>query len=180
MRAHHHRRHRRGHRRRGRGSFGRGRFFGPGEVRLALLDLLVEEPRHGYDLMKALEERSGGAYRASAGTIYPTLQLLEDEGLATAEAVDGKRVYRPTEAGRERVTEEREVLDEIWQRAEDWSEWGPWGGLSDPEAAEVLRPVMRLAKAAVRAATRDPGAVEEIREILRQARRDIQDLRRSA
>ena len=56
-----------------------GRFFGAGEVRLALLSLLEQEPKHGYQLMKELEERSGGLYRASAGTIYPTLQLLEED-----------------------------------------------------------------------------------------------------
>jgi DNA-binding PadR family transcriptional regulator len=60
---------------------GPGRFFGPGEVRLALLSLVAEAPSHGYELMKKLEERSAGVYRASAGTVYPTLQQLEDEGL---------------------------------------------------------------------------------------------------
>jgi len=64
----------------GGGPWGWGRFFGAGEVRLALLSLLENEPKHGYQLMKDLEDRSGGLYRASAGTIYPTLQLLEDEG----------------------------------------------------------------------------------------------------
>lgn len=147
-------------------------------MRLALLGLLGEEPRHGYDLMQALETRSGGAYRASAGTIYPTLQLLEDEGLAQSESAAGKRVYRLSDAGRALVEEEREAIDEIWRRAEDWSEWGPWGGLADPDAAEVLRPALRLAKTAVRTAVRtaDPAVVDEVRAILRRARREIQDL----
>jgi DNA-binding PadR family transcriptional regulator len=78
----------------------RARFFGPGEVRLALLSLMSETPMHGYELMKRLEERSGGVYRASAGTVYPTLQQLEDEGLVTSESREGKRVYSLTEAGR--------------------------------------------------------------------------------
>ena len=78
----------------------RGRFCGPGEVRLALLGLLAEGPRHGYELMGQLEERSGGVYRASAGTVYPTLQQLEDEGLATSETVEGRRVYRRAELER--------------------------------------------------------------------------------
>jgi DNA-binding PadR family transcriptional regulator len=179
MQRHLRRHHRRGHRHRRGGAFGRSRFFGPGEVRLAILGLLGEEPRHGYDLIQALEARSGGAYRASAGTIYPTLQLLEDEGLATSEAAGGKRVYRLTDAGRALVEEEREVIDAIGRRAEDWSEWGPWGGLADPDAAEVLRPALRLAKTAVRVAVRadDPAVVEEIRAILRRARREIHELR---
>jgi len=58
-----------------------GRFFGFGEARLAILSLLKEGPKHGYQLIKELEQRSGGLYRASAGTVYPTLQQLEDEKL---------------------------------------------------------------------------------------------------
>ncbi len=166
-------RHRRRHHRRKR--FARGRFFGRGEVRLALLGLLAERPRHGYELMKALEERSGGAYRASAGTIYPTLQMLEDEGLAAVQHENGKRVYRVTEEGRALLEEEQETVEEIWRRAEDWSDWGPFG-LGDPDAAEVLKPALRLAKTAVRAVSREPDLADEVRAILRRARRDVQSL----
>ncbi len=85
--------HRRGH----WGEFGmmgmRARFFGPGEVRLALLSLIADSPKHGYELMRQLEERSGGIYSASAGTVYPTLQQLEDEGLISSDSKEGKRVY---------------------------------------------------------------------------------------
>jgi DNA-binding PadR family transcriptional regulator len=72
-----------------------------GDIRYALLALLAEQPRHGYELIKELEERSGGFYRPSPGSVYPTLQLLEDEGYATSESVAGKRVYTITQAGRE-------------------------------------------------------------------------------
>ncbi len=89
---------------------------GPGEVRLALLSLLADEPTHGYELMKRLEERSGGVYRASAGTIYPTLQQLEDEGQITSESVNGKRVYKLTEAGRGELKERDETVRQIWRR----------------------------------------------------------------
>ncbi|RPJ85366.1 MAG: PadR family transcriptional regulator, partial [Acidobacteria bacterium] len=94
----------------GGGPWGWGRFFGAGEVRLGLLSLLEQEPKHGYQLMKELEERSGGFYRASAGTIYPTLQMLEDEGLVISEAADGKRVYRITEAGRAELVREASTV----------------------------------------------------------------------
>jgi DNA-binding PadR family transcriptional regulator len=103
---------------------GFGRFFGPGggfdeggggfdegghgrrrhrrgDIKFVLLELLVEQPRHGYDLIKALEERSGGFYRPSPGSIYPTLQLLEEEGLVTSATDEGKRIYTVTEAGRQ-------------------------------------------------------------------------------
>ncbi len=173
------RRHRRRSRRHGMGPWGsRGRFFGPGEVRLALLSLLAEGgPQHGYELMKGLEARSGGMYRSSAGTVYPTLQQLEDEGLATSEAREGKRVYQITDAGRSELEGEAETVGDIWERAE---EWGDWGGVWEPGAAEIMRPALRLLKAAVRALARDddPGRVEEIRAILERARRDVEALRR--
>ena len=66
----------------------RGRFFEFGEVRLAILSLLEEGPKHGYQLIKDLSERSGGLYRASAGTVYPTLQQLEDEELVQSDSQD--------------------------------------------------------------------------------------------
>jgi DNA-binding PadR family transcriptional regulator len=173
---HAHRGHRHG-RRHGYGPWGaRGRFFGPGEVRLALLSLLSEGERHGYELMKRLEERSEGTYRASAGTIYPTLQQLEDEGLVASVERDGKRVYRLTDAGRAELAQRAEAIARIWRRAEDW---GSWRGVDDPEAAELLRPGLRLVKAALHAAARgdDPDRVDAIRRILERARAEIDALR---
>jgi len=175
---HSHRR-RRHHRRRhhGLGFLGaRGRFFGPGELRLALLSLLSEGPRHGYELMKQLEERSGGMYRASAGSVYPTLQQLEDEGLARSAPEDGKRVYRLTPEGEALVEEESAGIARIWRRAE---EWGDWSGAAGPEAWEIARPAMALAKSALRTVARadgDPEVVDEIRAILERARRDVEGI----
>jgi DNA-binding PadR family transcriptional regulator len=70
-----------------------------GDVREAILRLLAEEPMHGYQIIGELAERSAGTWSPSAGSVYPTLQLLADEGLVTAEPVGGKKVYRLTEAG---------------------------------------------------------------------------------
>lgn len=174
---HHRQRHqRRSHeRKRNRqgGVFGPGRFFGPGEVRLALLALLHDGPKHGYELMKELESRSGGTYRASAGTIYPTLQQLEDEGLVTSSREDGKRVYRLTEAGEGIVDEEADGVRRIWRRAEAW---GDWGSTWDPEAREMWRPAIRLVKAAFRAAARadyDPDELDRINAVLKRAEREL-------
>src|ERR1700741_3409528 len=97
---------------------GRSRFFESGEVRLALLSLLSDGPKHGYQLMKELEERSGGLYRASAGSVYPTLQHLEDEGLIVAELCDGRRVFSLTGAGRAELERDPEAVNRIWSRAE--------------------------------------------------------------
>ena len=90
----------------GRGRRGEGhRGGGPrggrprGDVRAAILVLLAEQPRHGYDLIRAIEERSGGSWTPSAGSIYPTLQALEDEGLLTIDTVDGRRTASLTPDG---------------------------------------------------------------------------------
>src|ERR1700757_1119332 len=112
-----------------------GRFFEAGEVRLAILSLLSDGPKHGYQLMKELEERSGGLYRASAGSVYPTLQLLEDEGLIVAELHDGKRAYSLTDAGRAELARDPETVKRIWERAEQWGEWGQF---TDPDAMMAL------------------------------------------
>lgn len=74
--------------------------FGHGHLRLYLLKLLDESPKHGYELIQALSERFGGTYAPSAGTIYPRLAKLEDEGLVTKTADGRKTVYEITEAGR--------------------------------------------------------------------------------
>ncbi len=162
---------------RGFGMMGReAKFFGPGEVRLALLSLLSERPSHGYELMRQLGQRSGGIYQASAGTIYPTLQQLEDEGLITSELRDGKRVYSITEGGREELEREAEIVRRIWRRAEGWQEWGC---AFDPYAAELRGPAERLVKAAFRAATGEMGTrerIERIRKILEQALRELERL----
>ncbi len=73
--------------------------FERGYLKYALLDLLKERPKHGYEMMKELEERMGGFYAPSAGAVYPTLQLLEDRGWVTSEALEGKKVYKITPEG---------------------------------------------------------------------------------
>ncbi len=153
-----------------------GRFFESGEVRLAILSLLDEGPKHGYELIKELEARSGGLYRASAGTVYPTLQLLEDEGMIVSERQDGKRVYRLTEAGKAELDREADTVRGIWNRAARWEDWSKWMG---PEAALVAVPLGALMKATFRAVTRtsnDPERRERIREILERARRELDEL----
>jgi DNA-binding PadR family transcriptional regulator len=152
------------------------RFFELGEVRLAILSLLSEGPKHGYQLMKELQERSGGLYRASAGSVYPTLQQLEDEGLIEAEQQEGKRVYRITEAGRRELAEHSDSVRRIWERAERWEDWGNCMG---PEALGLLGPLAAVAKAAFRAASRaasSPDTEERIRAILNRTTRELGDL----
>jgi len=159
------------------GRMGRwGRFFGPGEVRLALLSMLESGSKHGYELMKELETKSGGMYKASAGAIYPALQQLEDEGLVTSDQPAGKRTYSLTESGRAELQREAETVRKIWQRAEQAGDWAPWMGM---EGAEMMRPAAELMKTALRAATRgshDSAKIAKIREILEKAKREIEVL----
>ncbi|BBH20398.1 hypothetical protein Back11_17430 [Paenibacillus baekrokdamisoli] len=81
------------------------RYFGRGDVKYALLELLTKEPMHGYQMMKALEEQSGGLYVPSAGSIYPTLQMLEDRSLILSQENSGKKIYAITDEGRELLRE---------------------------------------------------------------------------
>lgn len=156
-----------------------GRFFGPGEIRLALLSMLELGPKHGYELMKELESKSGGVYKASAGAIYPALQQLEDEGLVTSDQAGGKRTYALTDAGKTELQREADAVKQIWQRAEQAGEWGPWMGM---EGAEVMRPAAAVMKTALRAATRgshDSARITKIREILERTKRELESLEKS-
>lgn len=76
---------------------------GRGEVRSAVLALLAERPMHGYQIIREIEERTGGTWKPSAGSVYPTLQLLADEGLIRAEESNGRKIYSLTDAGREEM-----------------------------------------------------------------------------
>jgi DNA-binding PadR family transcriptional regulator len=98
----------------GFGPFGRAR---RGMIRAAVLTVLADEPMHGYQIMQQLEERSGGFWRPSAGSVYPTLQLLEDQGLVKSEEVEGKRVFALTDAGK---TEAEEIKSRLGT-----TPWGP-------------------------------------------------------
>jgi DNA-binding PadR family transcriptional regulator len=105
----------RGHRRGGRGS--------RPNVRPAVLALLLERPMHGYEMIQELESRTGGIWRPSPGSVYPTLQLLEDEGLIEAEATGGRKSYRLTDAGR--------------AEAETAAQNPPWAQFTDDTMSQV-------------------------------------------
>ncbi|WP_238475441.1 PadR family transcriptional regulator [Sphingomonas cavernae] len=99
------------------GGRGRRRVFDGGELRLVLLKLISEQPRHGYDLIREIEERTGGAYAPSPGVIYPTLTLLEDMGLIDEEKSEGaKKLFSITKAGEDHLNERREEVDALFAR----------------------------------------------------------------
>jgi len=184
--------------RRGRGPFGPGpfgpgpfgpqgpfseghRFFGRGDVKFALLELLRERPMHGYEMMKALEEKTGGFYSPSAGTIYPTLQMLEDRNLVTSNEAEGKKVYSITDAGRAFLEEQQKNSDAFegppWARG-----FGPRGhrGFRNVPEMQALGTetgeVARLFAIAARSSFNNPEQVTRLRTIIERTRKDLSDL----
>ena len=101
----------------GPGAMGRGRRRGRGDVRTAALLLLLERPMHGYEMIQEIRERSGEAWSPSPGAIYPTIQLLNDEGLITTHDEDGKKVSSLTEAGRQAAEELAATKAAPWDQA---------------------------------------------------------------
>jgi len=133
-----------------------------GDVRAAILALLAEKPMHGYQIIGEIEQRSGGAWKPSAGSVYPTLQLLVDEGLISSEAADGRKTYSLTEEG----------------RAEADAAAGnpaPWEASGDPHGMGAL-PKSGVALAQAAAQLRRTGTPEQVEQgvaVLDEARRKL-------
>jgi DNA-binding PadR family transcriptional regulator len=153
--------------------FNRGRFFEIGEFRIAILSLLSEGPKHGYQLMKEMKERSGGTYRASPGSVYPTAQQLENEELIASKMEDGRRVYTLTAAGRKELEKDPETAKRIWERAETWEESSKYFG---PEVIEFLPAVTEVQIKSLRAARWAAGKPERQMKLKSILWRTIQDL----
>ncbi len=149
----------------GHGPFGRGRAR-RGDVRAAVIALLAERPMHGYEMIQELESRTSGLWRPSPGSVYPTLQLLEDEGLVEHEEERGKRRYSLTDAGRE-VAAEREGA-------------APWDEVTqgtDPGALSLRESLRQLVGAFVQVArVGTPAQHQEAERILAEARRRLYTL----
>lgn len=151
-----------------------GRFFGAGEVRLAILSLLADGPKNGYELMKELRVRSGGSYRMSAGTVYPALQQLEDEGLIVPDPKDGKKLFRLTDLGKQEVEREKAAIDEIWRRTSEWGDWAQWMGPGAARSAAFA--LIKTTSRALKLVHGNPELAAKIEEILDRARRELEQL----
>ncbi len=151
----------------------RRQWFEAGDMKYVILKLLKEKPRHGYEVMKELEEQMRGCYSPSPGTVYPTLQWLEDEGLVSAKEVAGKKVYEVTEAGLRFLEEHRDVVDEIFDRVK-----GTLDDVFGGSMADINRAVRRLVTAAYRTGWKgkDEAARKQIAEILNRAATEIEAL----
>lgn len=135
-----------------------------GDVRAAVLALLAEEPMHGYQIIHEIETRSAGLWKPSAGSVYPTLQLLADEGLVEAQESEGKKVYSLTDAGRQEADQAKDKP-------------APWATAADqeiPDAMVLPRAAARLAQAigpVVRGG--NPVQAKAVTEVIDEARRKI-------
>lgn len=175
-------RHHRGDPRGGFGERGEGRrrFFERGEFKFALLELLASAPMHGYQLIKAMEERTGGLYSPSAGSVYPNLQLLEDMNLISSGEEDGKKLYRITDEGKAYLREREQVDSDRpgsrWERHERHRR-------PDGEGKRALRGLMTewsdviyLMAGAAQTAQDDPSSERAARfqTVMAQIREDLQ------
>src|SRR5690349_24715819 len=151
----------------------RRRWFESGDMKYVILKLLKDKPRHGYEVMKELEERMHGCYSPSPGTVYPTLQWLEDEGLVKVQEVDGKKVYELTDQGRAFLDEHKDVVEEIFDRVKDAVDDALGGAMAD-----VNRALGRLMRTAVRTSwkARDEAVRKRVAEILEKAQAELEAL----
>jgi DNA-binding PadR family transcriptional regulator len=128
-----------------RGGGRRGRLFDQGDLRLVMLDLIAEAPRHGYEIIKSIEEKVGGAYSPSPGVVYPTLTLLEEMGLTTVKTTDGARkLYAITPDGQAHLDENRATLDGVRARISKIGEERDANSPHIERAVENLRTALRL------------------------------------
>ncbi|MFM9877180.1 MAG: PadR family transcriptional regulator [Rhodoglobus sp.] len=137
--------------------------MGRGDIRTAILVALTEEPMHGYQIIQSIEKSTRGAWKPSPGSIYPTLQLLADEGLVTAEQVGERKVYSLTEAGREAAAEFASG-PEPWEPRRSWN--------VDRNIA-VPRAGAKLAQAIAQVAQGTPEQTERAVEVIDEARRKL-------
>ncbi|MER9966176.1 PadR family transcriptional regulator [Mesorhizobium sp. M0060] len=142
--------------------FRAGRMLADGDLKLITLSLLADAPRHGYDIIKALEERTSGVYSPSPGVVYPTLTFLEEAGYAVSSAEGNKKVFSITEAGQAHLNENREMVDRVLDhlerfgrkmaKARDWFGWnddGDGGRRGRSEKRDEFRAVRHRLRAAL-------------------------------
>ncbi len=152
----------------------RGQWFEAGDMKYVILKLLRDKPMHGYEVMKALEESMHGCYKPSPGTVYPTLQWLEDEGLVKAATVDDKKVYTITDQGRQFLETNKSTVEDIFDRVTSAIDQ-----LVSEPMPEITRAASRLVSQAYRAAMRpnlDADTKKKIPEVLDRAAKELEAL----
>jgi len=158
----------------GFGGGGRERMFDSGDIKLVIVKLLSEQPSHGYQLIKTMEERLGGGYTPSAGVIYPTLTLLEEEGLAVSSADSNKKVYALTPDGDKYLADNKARIDELFARLDQAGE-----GFARGRAPELMRAFHNLRHAAMARMARGNVTAEQVKKMadaINAAARQIDEL----
>jgi DNA-binding PadR family transcriptional regulator len=145
-----------------------------GGVKYLVLDAVAEAPRHGYEIMQVIEERSKGAYRPSPGIVYPTLQLLDETGLVRSSEKEGRKIYEITEAGRRELEANRETVGDFYAQQDE----APWEVYAD-ELTDFSRRLVDLVRTVRRAARHgrlNPTAVRKLRKILDETFASVQEV----
>jgi DNA-binding PadR family transcriptional regulator len=150
----------------------RERMVEKGALKYVILDLLKDKPAHGYEIIKALEERFHGFYSPSAGSVYPTLQLLEDMGYVTSAERDGKKVYTITDEGRKHLADEKEHVEGIKEHMHGY--WGPYAHSEFRDTFMELRGLGRMFREHARDLSEDQW--KRIRQIVHDAAGQIADV----
>ncbi len=154
------------------------KIFERGDLKFVILRLISERPMHGYEVMKALEEESKGYYRPSPGSVYPTLQMLEDEGYLTVEEKEGKKIYTITEEGVAYLGENEDVVDDVFDRVEHFTDRF-FGG----DMRALSRSFSKLAQLTFDQAFQwgaEPEDLARMNEILEKAVADMRATRKAA
>jgi DNA-binding PadR family transcriptional regulator len=139
---------------------GRERMFEAGDIRLVILKLLSEQPSYGYQLIKTMEERLAGGYSPSAGVIYPTLTMLEEEGLAASASENSKKVYSVTPQGLEYLEAQKQRVEELFARLEHTGR-----GFRRGRSPELMHAFMHLGSAVTDRVRRESVSAEQLRKI---------------
>ena len=149
--------------------FGRESPFSKGDLKYVVLDLLKEKPRYGYEIIRSLEERSHGFYTPSPGVVYPTLQMLEEMGYASASERDGKKIYTITDDGRKFLSEQKDFTDEVKSHMK--RHWNPE---NIGAFAQVMDEFGELASMVRRRGRRiDADKMKRVREVISSASEEI-------
>ena len=146
--------------------------FQKGDLKYVILDLLKDKPRHGYDIIRELEEQSLGTYKPSPGAVYPTLQMFEDMGYTSSNERDGKKTYTITEEGLKFLAERKDSADEVKSHMKR-----RWSFKNIGRMAMVMKEYHALEHVLSRGfRTLDADQTQRIREILTNARNQIEDI----
>ena len=163
----------------------RGRMFGSGELRLALLALINEEPRHGYELIRAVEDMTGGAYAPSPGAVYPTLQMLEEEGLIKQTKpktededgeTSGKKPFKATKAGKAELKDREDEVEALMGRLGEHGERAEKVKQKSPDLFRAMGNLASVLKNRANAGKLDKATIDEIVDIIDEVAKRIERL----